>query len=66
MADPHSPENPVTQRAFTDVVLNPESALATAIEFIGDNLNPGDVFSDEKLVAWAKTRGFPPLPIVQE
>lgn len=56
--DDATPDNPRTQREFADEILNPASALTSAIEFIGEALSPGDVFSDEKLTAWAKARGF--------
>jgi hypothetical protein len=52
------PENPEVQKAFVDAILNHASALVTAVEYIGETLEPGDVFSDEKLTAWAKARGF--------
>lgn len=34
------------------------SALENAIEWIASNLNPDDVFSDDQLESWAKSKGF--------
>lgn len=45
-------------RAFCDAIVNPDAALPAAIEWINDNLNPGDVFASEKLADWAKAAGF--------
>lgn len=56
------PDDGAVQADFANAIFNPASALTTAIEFIGEHLEPGDVFPDEKLLAWAKLRGFQPLP----
>jgi len=34
------------------------TALDAAVEFIGDNLDPDDVFTDNQLKAWAERNGF--------
>ena len=33
-------------------------ALQTAIDFIADNLDPDDIFSDSQLEAWAEANGY--------
>ena len=39
-------------------VLVEKSALGAAIEWIGSNLNPDQVFSDKDLEAWAESNGY--------
>lgn len=60
------PDDGAVQAGFANAILDPASALTTAIEYIGENLEPGDVFPDDKLLAWAKLRGFQPLPKDEE
>jgi hypothetical protein len=38
--------------------LNSNAGLNAAIEWIGDNMEPSDVFSREKLEAWAIMTGY--------
>jgi hypothetical protein len=48
------------ERMFKDMVTSdiPDSILHSAINWIKDNLNPDDVFEDDKLEEWAKENGF--------
>lgn len=41
-----------------DEVKMSHSSLDNAIIWIGDNLDPGDVFSEEKLKDWAEDNGW--------
>ena len=34
------------------------SALENAMQWIGDNMNPGDVFSTKDLENWAESNGY--------
>jgi hypothetical protein len=43
---------------FVLSLLTPESALPSAIEWISENCQPQDVFSNEQLEAWARVAGF--------
>jgi hypothetical protein len=52
------PEWTHAKDAFARSIFNPDSLLATAIEWIADNLEPAAVFSDDTLSEWAKARGF--------
>lgn len=38
---------------FAELVVSP-NALDIAIEFINDNLDPGDVFDEKQLATWAE------------
>lgn len=49
--------NTTEERSFRDAIANP-SALDNAISWIGANLNPEDIFSDEDLNDWALKHGF--------
>ncbi len=37
---------------------SPDSVTERAVEWMRDNLDPGDVFTDEKLRDWAMANGF--------
>ncbi len=39
---------------FARYVCDPDDLLSNAVDWIGDNLDPEDVFSEEKLSKWAK------------
>lgn len=41
-----------------DEVKISSTALDTAIEYIGDNCDPGDVFSEKILQNWAESNGY--------
>jgi len=45
---------------FAQEVVGAASLLPTAIEWIGENLQPGDVFPREKLEEWARAAGWAP------
>lgn len=45
------------REAFATAIVNP-AAYDAAVEWIADNLNPQDVFDEEKLAAWALMRGW--------
>jgi hypothetical protein len=45
-------------RFFEDVIGLKSNLLETAAEWIADNLEPGDVYSEEKLEEWALENGF--------
>jgi hypothetical protein len=47
--------------AFAEAIVNPQ-AMAAAIEFITEHMEPADVFPEEKLSAWAKLRGWTEPP----
>lgn len=42
---------------FADAVVEPSHLLEKAIDWIGGNLSPSDVFSDSDLETWAKEQG---------
>lgn len=44
-------------KAFVDSIF-PQYPLDEAIDWIQNNLEPEDVFSDEKLKEWAENSGF--------
>ena len=44
--------------AFASELILIDSMLPAALEWIADNMEPGDVFDAEKLEAWAKARGY--------
>ena len=44
-------------KEFTEALL-PQFPLDQAIEWIGSNMDPGDVFDASKLEAWAEGNGF--------
>ena len=46
--------------AFAQEVVGAASLLPTAIEWFGENLEPGDVFPREKLEEWARAAGWGP------
>jgi len=46
--------------AFAQEVVGVVILLPTAIEWIGENLQPGDVFPREKLEEWARAAGWAP------
>lgn len=50
---------------FANAIVNPDAALPAAIEWIADNVQPGEVFNDAQLGAWAKARGWTP-PVEEE
>lgn len=41
-----------------DEIKMSNTSLDNAIEFIGDNLDPDDVFTTKKLEAWAENNGY--------
>lgn len=43
--------------ASVEITIN-KSSLDNAIEFIGDNLSPEDVFKVKDLQAWAESNGY--------
>ena len=45
-------------RDFAAALASPETWLDAAIEWIGTNLNPEDVFSENALSIWARDNGF--------
>jgi hypothetical protein len=44
-------------KEFTDAIL-PVYPLDQAVEWINSNLDPSDVFTEDKLEAWAEGAGF--------
>jgi hypothetical protein len=43
---------------FREAIGIPDTFLGEAIEWINDNLDPDDVFSDDKLRVWAEKNGY--------
>lgn len=43
---------------FAFAVVGIDGMLAAAAEWLGEHADPGDVFSNEKLEAWARARGY--------
>jgi hypothetical protein len=41
-----------------DEIKMSSTALDAAISWIGDNLNPDDVFSEKQLQSWAENNGY--------
>lgn len=64
MADAMS--DPEKKVGFTLAMINPDAALPSAVEWIADNMEPTEVFPDEKLAAWAAIRGWTPPPKEEE
>jgi len=44
-------------KEFTDAIL-PMYPLDQAVEWINSNMDPSDVFTEDKLEAWAEGAGF--------
>ncbi len=44
-------------KEFTDAIL-PNYPLDAAVDWINNNMDPGDVFTEDKLEAWAEGNGF--------
>jgi hypothetical protein len=57
-----SPEKLESKLNFAAALIDPESMLSFAIEWMQENLSPNDVFTREQLHAWALTAGFAPPP----
>lgn len=44
--------------SFTEKVLTTEVSLESAIDWINENMNPDDVFSESDLATWALNSGY--------
>lgn len=45
-------------RDFAEKILEPSTLLDKAIAWIRSNLEPDDVFSDDRLFEWAENNGY--------
>lgn len=45
-------------QGYVDQIIISKSALDAAIDYIGSQLDPSDVFSEKDLIAWAESNGY--------